>query len=404
MVERSRRDNAEPMPKVVTTSSAKVRVPPDANDLPLEVVNRPAEIAIVSGSGSLWRKLLAGGLLLVLAGLAWTFRIELIERLRGGRETAPISVTGGSPQPPRVYALGRLEPSGETISVAAPSGTNDARIQSLKVAEGDHVAANDLLAVLDNERQLLAAQQVREHQLAQQRSKLVQTRTVVETTRASLEASLRSSESAAVSAKLKYERRRRLNQTSAVTQEEVDDARLTWQQAAEKVLELKANLQRYAVPANGEPVDLAVARRDVEVAEASLAAAVADLEHAYVRAPKEGVVLEIHLRPGERIGQSSLLDMGATEKMMARVEVYESDIGRIQPGQAVVLSGAALDATLNGEVERIAAFVKRQTVVDADPAAYTDARVIEVMVRLDGPSSELARRFVDLQVRAEFVP
>lgn len=52
-------------------------------------------------------------------------------------------------------------------------------------------------------------------------------------------------------------------------------------------------------------------------------------------------------------------------------------------------------------VERIGALVRKQSVVDALPAANTDARVVEVLVRLDERSAPAARRFVGLQVRAE---
>ena len=48
--------------------------------------------------------------------------------------------------------------------------------------------------------------------------------------------------------------------------------------------------------------------------------------------------------------------------------------------------------------------VRRQEIVNSIPAANTDARVVEVWVRLEKTSSEAAARFVNLQVRAEFLP
>jgi HlyD family secretion protein len=48
--------------------------------------------------------------------------------------------------------------------------------------------------------------------------------------------------------------------------------------------------------------------------------------------------------------------------------------------------------------------VRRQEIVNSIPAANTDARVVEVWVRLEKASSEAAARFVNLQVRAEFLP
>ena len=44
--------------------------------------------------------------------------------------------------------------------------------------------------------------------------------------------------------------------------------------------------------------------------------------------------------------------------------------------------------------------VRRQSEIGQDPAANTDARVVEVIVKLDQPSSQIASRFTNLQVEA----
>ena len=139
-------------------------------------------------------------------------------------------------------------------------------------------------------------------------------------------------------------------------------------------------------------------------ATASLEQAEADLETAYVRAPSDGKILKLKLRPGERIGQESLLEMGATDSMMALIEVYETEVRKINVGQQVLVTSPALEQPLQGVVESISQIVQRQELVDSTPAALTDARVVEVWVALDLPSSTLASGFVRLQVRAEFLP
>ena len=49
---------------------------------------------------------------------------------------------------------------------------------------------------------------------------------------------------------------------------------------------------------------------------------------------------------------------------------------------------------------RVGLEVGRQTLVDASPAAHTDARVVKVRVALDPASSQIAQRFTNLQVTA----
>lgn len=55
---------------------------------------------------------------------------------------------------------------------------------------------------------------------------------------------------------------------------------------------------------------------------------------------------------------------------------------------------------LTGVVSRVGTLVGRQSVTADDPAANTDARVIEVLVELDPQSSARAARFVNLEVVA----
>ena len=64
--------------------------------------------------------------------------------------TTPIAFTA-------VSALGRLEPQGEVISLAAPSSVQGARVDQIMVAEGDEVRQGQVIAVLDSRQRLEAA-------------------------------------------------------------------------------------------------------------------------------------------------------------------------------------------------------------------------------------------------------
>ncbi len=86
--------------------------------------------------------------------------------------------------------------------------------------------------------------------------------------------------------------------------------------------------------------------------------------------------------------------------MMVEAEIYESDVGRVAVGQRAVVTATPLPEPLTGRVERIGLQVQRQEIVDAAPAANTDARVVEAWIRLDPASSGRAQGLTGLQVRA----
>ena len=140
----------------------------------------------------------------------------------------------------------------------------------------------------------------------------------------------------------------------------------------------------------------------VRVARADLSRASAELERARVRAPIDGVVVKVHARKGERVGPNGILELGNIDEMFAVAEVYETDIGGIRIGQRATVTSPTLAEPLGGEVEWINLKVGKMDVLGTDPAAKTDARVVEVEIRLD--ESKGVEGLTNLQVEVEFEP
>ena len=93
-----------------------------------------------------------------------------------------------------------------------------------------------------------------------------------------------------------------------------------------------------------------------------------------------------------------MAELGDIDRMQAELEVYQTDVRRVDLGQPVELSAEALDAPLTGVVSRIGLEVEGQSVLADDPAAHADARVVRVAVSLDAESSRRARGFTGLEV------
>lgn len=338
--------------------------------------------------------------LAVVAVAGWYFRNPLYEFARD-KEVSETTVANVA-QNRVVFALGRIEPQGEVISVAGPSGSTDTRIESLCVAVGDQVDKGALLATLDNHDRLQSAVNVAAASLEQAKTQLVQTRVNAKASRDELNATLESQRATLKNAQVDLARHRTLVQSLAISEQEFDTARLLVDTADKKVKEAEARLARYASDVE-ENVDVQVARANIGVAKANLQQAETQLAQSTVYAPSAGRILEITLRPGERIGQTTLLKMGKIDSMMVRAEVYESDTSQLVNGMKAVVRAPAISDALHGTLETIGAYVKQQSITDANPAANTDARVIETWIQLDANSSLRASRFVNMQVRVEFI-
>jgi len=198
------------------------------------------------------------------------------------------------------------------------------------------------------------------------------------------------------------EARANLNRIATSRQEQINEAlanlERTRRTLERQIVENKAALEAIA---EVRPADLRVAQAELNSALADVEKAQADLEQAYARSPINGRVLEIHTRPGEPISADGIAELGQTDQMYAIAEVYQSDIHKVQLGQQATITSEVLTETLHGSIDRIGWQVQRQNVINSDPAANIDARVVEVWVLLDEASSKKAERFANLQVTVE---
>jgi HlyD family secretion protein len=134
----------------------------------------------------------------------------------------------------------------------------------------------------------------------------------------------------------------------------------------------------------------------VETARADLETAQAALDRDTVVAPATGEVIAIHARRGERVPPDGLAELAQNDRMYVVAQVYETDVGRVRVGQRATASSPALAAPLEGVVDRIGRKVGKLDLLDTDPIARTDARVVDVHVKLD--DSERAAGLSNLQV------
>jgi len=184
----------------------------------------------------------------------------------------------------------------------------------------------------------------------------------------------------------------------------LDDAELrsaTVQRAEARVANARAELARNAELRAGQVISASLHDKltlEHEVALAELRLARAELARVEVRSPIDGQVIEVRARAGERVGPDGILELGETQAMYAVAEVYETEIGAVKLGARAEVTSPTLSRALHGAVDRIALRVRKQDVLGTDPAARTDARVVEVEVRLDDADAPFAATLTHLQV------
>lgn len=259
-----------------------------------------------------------------------------------------------TPRREAVAALGQLEPEGEVRRLAAPSAgiAGSPRISELLVDEGDSVLEGQVLARFDNRAGLKA-------DLAELDAELVALGDEIALQRIEIS---------------RYGRAASWGAASLVQLEEKKD----------ELIRLEGRRERAAARRQG---------------------VIVDLENSELRAPINGLVLDVHAREGER-PVDGVLDLGASQTMQARIEVYESDIDRIRLDQLVRLTSenGGFSGTLRGTVIRISPQVQQREVLSTDPTGDADARVVEVLVALDAADARKVIRLAGLKVIARFEP
>ena len=258
-------------------------------------------------------------------------------------------------RPEAVAALGQLEPAGDVRRLAAPTAgvAGTPRIEQLLVDEGAVIRRGQVLARFD-------------------------TKAGLEADLAAVEADLASLEDEIALQKVEVSRYSRGASWGAVSLVQRESSR-------EDLVRLE-----------GEQAQALARRQGLLV----------DLEDSELVSPLDGLVLEIHAREGERPGSDGVMDIGASQRMQARIEVYESDIAQINLDQQVQLTSenGGFSGQLSGRVIQISPRVQQRDVLSTDPTGDADARVVAVDVGLDPADAARVSRLAGLKVIARFEP
>lgn len=371
-------------------------------------------------------KFLIPAIALALAALGVSIWFVIGRFSNNPSPTASPSATGGKEQIKAISALGRLEPQGEVIKVASPSALGTSRIVKLMVKEGDTVKQGQVIAILDSYDRSVAAL-LQAQSLAQESDRnLAKVRAGakvgdiaaqegnVRATAANikaLEANTARIKSELEIAGRDYNRFLEVFKEGAISQTVLDTYRLkvetlqgqfiqSQQQVQQAQFQLSQSQGLLSSVKEVRPTDIQFAEAQLQTAIVNVKKAEVDLDLAQVRAPIDGQVIKINSKIGEVVSQTNgVIDLGNTSQMYVVAEIYETDIGKIKVGQKATIESEAFEGEITGKVDRIGLRIAKNDVLGTDPAAKTDARIIEVKIKLD--ESTKVSGLTNLQVRVK---
>jgi HlyD family secretion protein len=287
-------------------------------------------------SSTLRAALASAALVGAAAGLAACGNAQGSEQ---AKQRADAAAAANSPY--AAIAAGKVDVEGGLVDIAA---RQPGIVTQVMVQEGDEVAANEVLARLDDQDARLARNRAA--------ADLREAQAHVEANRTALQAAQRN-----------VARMEQLSAQNFVSPQAVENA-------------------RDAVRTAQSQLDVQMAM--VASARAALAQADYVVEQHIVRAPDDGRIVRRYANPGMGASTLNVTPMFQLQPRTARIvraELEERSLGAVHPGMRVEIVPEADQAhAYPGSVVRIAEVFGARRLQSDDPSQQTDERVVEVVV------------------------
>ncbi|MBW4689037.1 MAG: HlyD family efflux transporter periplasmic adaptor subunit [Komarekiella atlantica HA4396-MV6] len=340
----------------------------------------------------------------------------------------------------RVVALGKLVPEGDVIKISVVNA-QDSRVNQILVKEGDFVKANQVIAILQGQNkaeqqlrdaqanvtikrsQLLKIQQgdFKQGEITAQRAAITELEARLRTESQQRQATIAQAQATIRNTQLQYQRYVTLAHQGAIKRSELDDAQEKFDRAKAVLSQNKAELDNTTSTVQAQlakekanlkrlqevrPVDIEIAKAELEQAQIQVEQQKAQLEDSQVRVPVAGQILRLNTRVGEQVNtQEGIAELGQTKQMYAIAEVYEIDIVKVRLGQQAIINSeyGGFSGDIRGKVDQIGLQIGK-TRLNQDqnnPTNDVNARVVEVKIRIHPEDSSKVAALTGMQVRVK---
>lgn len=308
------------------------------------------------------------GLMAVLCGIA-----ALLLWLVPSHQT---SGAAGSPGPAETLtSRGYTDAPSGTAVIGGNPWDGGMILVELRVKENQKIRKGDVIAVLSNypqadiavrmnEAELEKAERLRETMTSGYRKSLVDLQELLV-------------KAMAEQVKLKMLELTRTDGPPDVKQLQLDMARTSLERQQAHLQVMKESLAS----------NIAQTDADLKMLRSNLDTARTRREHALVRSPLDGVVVQVYARPGERIGQYGIVKIVDMSQLRVIADVDEQHMDRAHVGAKVDVTFRGSADTHPGKISRVVPVVKRMQRSEPDGGSTTDAPVVQVEVELDDPAS-----------------
>lgn len=305
------------------------------------------------------------------------------------------------PKMKSIAGAGIIESSMENI----PIGTVvPGVVSTVKVKVGDRVKKGDEFFLIDD-RDLRAEMKVREAMLL---SAMAQLHKLESAPRPEdippAKAAVEEAKARLFDAEVAMGRSEKLFTKQMVPASEHDKDRYSYLAAKAAVEKAQAELQK--ILAGSWKEDIEIARASVTMAESQVESLKANLDRLVVRAPSDGQVLQVNVRPGQLASQTwkePMIVLGNVEQLHVRVDIDENDAPYFDRASPAV-------ATLKGRPQvrfplspvKVEPYVIPKRSLTGDNAERVDTRVLQVVYALpaDRTTSLYVGQQMDVYIKA----
>jgi HlyD family secretion protein len=316
----------------------------------------------------------------VLAAAGFVF--ALWTAMQGAKPIPPSKPVADPPKPPyenKISGSGIVEASTRNIAVGTPvSGV----VAKVFVTVGHRAKVGDPLFVLDDRKER-AALGLRESVLVEAKAKhdrLLQLPRKEELPAA--RARVKEAEANLEDLRMQLRNAERVTVGSAISLEELNRRRYALQAGEARLAQAKHNLE--LLESGAWKPDIALARAEIARAEADVNAAAVEIDRLTIRAPVDGYLLQVNIRPGEYAQGGVLVQplilMGDLDRLHVRVDIDENDAWRFHSGSsafAFVRGNPQLKTALT--FEYVEPYVVPKRSLTGDSTERVDTRVMQVL-------------------------
>ena len=272
----------------------------------------------------------------------------LVLRLRqSGPTPEPLVPPPQSPYADSIGGRGLVESVNENVRIApATSGL----IREVMVKVGEKISKGDVLFAMDD-RDALSQVKVQQAQVAVLEAQVATAQTIVADRKDQLDRSIR------------------LREKNVSSEDEAKRNLFAWQ-AADR--QLQSTLA------------------DLDLARARLADARIRLDLLTIRAPRDGTVLQVNIRPGEytmvNSSETAIL-LGDISQLQLRVDVDESDAPSIREGcTGIAFLKGSREKSVPLEFVRIEPYILPKKSLSGESNERVDTRVLQIIFRFENPT------------------